>query len=255
MTGKEESEKVGLRLNIQKTNIMASGPINSWQIDGETEETVTDFIFLGSKITADGDCSQDIKRRLLLGGKVMTNLESILKSRDITLSTKVRLVKAMVFPVVLYGCESWTIKKAEGWRIDDFELWCCLERPLDCKEIQPVHPKGNQSRIFVGRTDGEAETLNTLATWCEELNHLKRPWCWEILRAGGEGDDRGWDGWMTSPPQWTEVWVNSRSWWWTGRPGVLQSMGSQKVGHDWATELNWTERSNSFAIQSHTQVY
>ena len=114
MTGKEESEKVGLRLNIQKINIMASGPINSWQIDGETEETVTDFIFLGSKITADGDCSQDIKRRLLLGGKVMTNLESILKSRDITLSTKVRLVKAMVFPVVLYGCESWTIKKAEG---------------------------------------------------------------------------------------------------------------------------------------------
>ena len=114
MTGKEESEKVGLRLNIQKINIMASGPINSWQIDGETEETVTDFIFLGSKITADGDCSQDIKRRLLLGGKVMTNLESILKSRDITLSTKVRLVKAMVFPMVLYGCESWTIKKAEG---------------------------------------------------------------------------------------------------------------------------------------------
>ena len=114
MTGKEESEKVGLRLNIQKTNIMASGPINSWQIDGETEETVTDFIFLGSKITADGDCSQDIKRRLLLGGKVMTNLESILKSRDVTFSTKVHLVKAMVFLVVMYGCESWTIKKAEG---------------------------------------------------------------------------------------------------------------------------------------------
>ena len=111
MTGKEESEKVGLRLNIQKTKIMASGPINSWHIDGETEETVTDFIFLGSKITADGDCSHEIKRRLLLGEKVMTNLESILKSRDITLSTKVHPVKAVVFPVVLYRCESWTIRK------------------------------------------------------------------------------------------------------------------------------------------------
>ena len=120
----EESEKAGLKLNIQKTKIMASGPITSWQIDGETVETVTDFIFLGSKITADGDCSHEIKRRLLLGRKVMTNLDSILKSRDVTLSTKVRLVKAMVFPVVMYGCESWTIKKAECQRIDAFELWC-----------------------------------------------------------------------------------------------------------------------------------
>ena len=123
MNVKEESEKVGLKLNIQKTKIMASGPITSWQIDGETVETVADFIFLGSKITADGDCSHEIKRRLLLGRKVMTNLESILKSRDITLPTKVRLVKAMVFPVVMYGCESWTIKKAECQRIDAFELW------------------------------------------------------------------------------------------------------------------------------------
>ena len=121
---KEESEKVGLKLNIQKTKIMASGPISSWQIDGETVETVADFIFLGSKINADGDCSNEIKRRLLLGKKVMTNLDSILKSRDITLPTKVRLVKAMVFPVVMYGCESWTIKKAEHQRIDVFELWC-----------------------------------------------------------------------------------------------------------------------------------
>ena len=124
MKGKEESEKVGLKLNIQKTNIMASGPITSWQIDGETMETVRDFIFLGSKITADGDCSHEIKRRLLLGRKVMTNLDSIWKSRDITLPTKVHLVKAMVFAVVMYGCESWTIKKAEHWRIDAFELWC-----------------------------------------------------------------------------------------------------------------------------------
>ena len=121
MRVKEESEKVGLKLNIQRTKIMASGPITSWQIDGET---VADFIFLGSKITADGDCNHEIKRHLLLGRRVMTNLDSILKSRDITLPTKVHLVKALVFPVVIYGCESWTIKKAERQRIDAFELWC-----------------------------------------------------------------------------------------------------------------------------------
>src|SRR5574341_365995 len=124
MKVKVESEKVGLKLNIQKTRIMGSDPITSWQIDGETVETVSDFILGGSKITADGDCSHDIKRRLLLGRKVMTNLDSILKSRDITLPTKVRLVKAIVFPVVMYGCESWTVKKTENRRIDAFELWC-----------------------------------------------------------------------------------------------------------------------------------
>ena len=124
MKVKEESEKVGLKLNIQKTKIMASSPITSRQIDGETMETVTDFIFLGSKITADGDCSHEIKRRLLLGRKAMTKLDSILKSRDITLPAKVHLVKTIVFPVVMYGCESWTLKKAECRRIDAFELWC-----------------------------------------------------------------------------------------------------------------------------------
>ena len=124
MKVKEESEKVGLKLNIQKTKIMASGPITSWQLDGETVDTGADFIFLGSKITADGDCSHEIKRYLLLGRKVMANLDSILKSRDITLSTKVRLVKAMFFPVVMYGCESCTVKKAEHRKIDAFELWC-----------------------------------------------------------------------------------------------------------------------------------
>ena len=124
MKVKEESEKVGLKLNIQKTKIMASGPITSWEIDGETVETVADFILAGFKITADGDCSHEIKRRLLLGRKVMTNLDSIFESRDITLPTKVRLVKAMVFPVVMYGCESWTVKKAEYQRIDAFALWC-----------------------------------------------------------------------------------------------------------------------------------
>ena len=139
---------------------MPSGPITSWEIDGETVETVSDFISGGSKITADGDCSHEIKRRLLLGRKVMTKLDSILKSRDITLPTKVYLGKDMVFPVVMYGCESWTVKKAEHQRIDAFELWCWrrLASPLDCKEIQPVHPKGDQSWEFIGRTDVEAET-------------------------------------------------------------------------------------------------
>ena len=160
MKVKEESEKVGLKLNIQKIKIMESGPITSWQIDGQTVE-IGDFIFLGSKITADGACSHEIKRYLLLGRKVMTNLDSILKRRDITLLTKVCLVNAMVFSVVMYGCGSWTIKEAEHQRIDAFELWCWrrLESPLDCKVIQPVHPKGDQSWVFIGKSDVEAETL------------------------------------------------------------------------------------------------
>ena len=131
----EESEKAGLKLNIQKTKIMASGPITSWQIDGETMETVTNFIFLGSKVTANGDCNREIKRHLLLGRKAMTNLDSILKSRDITLPTKVHLVKAMVFPVVMYGCESWTVKKTEHRRTDAFELWC-WRKPLRVLGVQ-----------------------------------------------------------------------------------------------------------------------
>ena len=140
---------------------MVSGPITSWEIDGETVETVTDFIFGNFKISSDGDCSHEIKRRLLLERKVMANLDSMLKSRDITLSTKVCLVKAMAFPIIMYGCEIWTIKKVECKRIDAFELWCWikpLKSPLDCKEIQPIHPKGNQSQIFTGKTDAEAET-------------------------------------------------------------------------------------------------
>ena len=140
---------------------MVSGPITSWEIDGETVETVSDFISLGSKITADGDCSHEIKRRLLLGRKIMTNLDSILKSRDATLPTKVHLVKAMVFPVAMYGCESWAIKKSwvpKNWCFWTVVLERALESPLDCKEIQPVHPKGDQSWVFFGRTDAEAET-------------------------------------------------------------------------------------------------
>ena len=138
---------------------MASGPITSRQVDGETMETVTDFIFLGSKVTADGDCSLEIKRHLLLGRKAMTNLDKVLKSKDITLPTKVCIVRAMVFPVIMYGCESWTLKRL-NWRTDAFELWLwkkTLESPLDCKEIKPTNPEGNQPWIFIGRTDTKTE--------------------------------------------------------------------------------------------------
>ena len=175
---------------------------------------VTNFIFLGSKITADGVCSHEIKRCLLLRRKAMINLESMLKSRDITLSTKVHLVKAMVFPVVRYRCESWTIKKAELQSFWIVVLEKTLESLLDCKEIQPVHPKGNQSWIFIGRTDAETETpLLWPPDGQKKLTHLKRPWCWGRLKAGGEGDDRGWDGWMASPTRWTWIWARSGNWW------------------------------------------
>ena len=171
----------------------------------------------------------------------MSSLDSILKSRDITLPTKVCLVKAMGFPVVTYGCESWTIKKTESWRIDAFELRCwrrLLRVPWTARRSnQSILKEINPEYSLVGLM----LKLNILATWCEELTYWKRPWCWERLKAGGEGDDRGWDGWMASLTQWTWDCVNSRSWWWTRRPGMLQSMGSQRVGHDWATEVNWTD--------------
>ena len=150
----------------------------------------------------------------------------------------------------MYRCESWTIKKMQkNWCFWTVLLEKTLESPLDCKEILPVHPKGDQSWVFIGRTDIEAETPVFLDTWCGELIYLKRPWCWERLRAGGEGDDRGWDDWMASPTQWTWVWVDSWSWWWTGTPGVLWFMGSQRAGHDWATELNWMSIESEIAIQ------
>ena len=173
----------------------------------------------------------------------MPNLNSELKRRDITLPTKVRLVKAMVFPVVMYGCESWTIKKAKHWRTDAFELWCwrrLLRVPWTARRSNESILKEISPECSL---EGRMWNLKPqhLATWFEELTHLKRPWCWERLKAGGEGNDRGWDGWMALLTQWTWVWVNSGSWWWTGRPGVLWFMGSQRVGHDWATEMNWTE--------------
>ena len=214
MKVKVESEKVALKLHIQKTKIMASGPNTSWQTDGETMETVTDFIFLGSKITADGDWSHEIKRLLLLGRKVMTNLDSTFKSRDITLPTKVRLFKAMVFPVVMYGCESRTVKKAKRWRIYAFEPWC-WRRLLRVPWTARISNQSILKEISPGCSlEGMMLKLkpSTLATSCEELTHWKRLWCWEELRAGGEGDDRGWDGWMASPTRWAWVWVNPGSW-------------------------------------------
>ena len=203
-------------------------------------------IFLGSKITADGDCSHEIKRCLLLGRKVMTNVDSILKSRNITLPTKVCLVKAMVFPLVVCGCESWTVKKAEHRRIDAFELWYwrrLLRVPWTARRSNQSILKEISPAISL---EGMMLELKLqyfpLATSCKVLTQWKRVWCWEGLGAGGEGDDRGWDGWMASLTQWTWVWVNSRSWWWTGRPGVLWFMGSQRVRHDWVTELNRSRR-------------
>ena len=235
MKVKEKSEKVGLKLNIQKNKIMASGPITSWEIDGETVETVSDFIFLGSNITVDGDCSHEIKRCLLLGRKVMTNLDSILKIRDITLPTKVRLVQAMVFPVVMYRCESWSIKKAEDWRIDAFKLWC-WRRPLRV----PWTARNSSQSILKEISPGcSLEGLMLKLKIQYFVNPDERSWLiWKYPDAGKDWgqEEKGWDGWMASPTQWTWAWVDSSSWWWIGRHGMVQFMGSQSQ-----TKLgNWT---------------
>ena len=232
MKVKEESQKVDLKFNIQKTKIMASSPITSWQIDGETVETVADFVFLGSKITADGDWSHEIKRCLLLGRKVMTKLDSILKSRDITLSTKVHLVKAMVFP-----------DYKEGWAPKNWCFWTVvlektLENPLDCKEIQPVLLKEISPRCSL-----EGLMLKLKLQYFGHLmwgaDSFEKTLMLGKIEFRWEGDDRRWDGWMASPTQWTWIWVDSGSWCRTEKPGVLRFMGLQRVGHDWATELNW----------------
>ena len=173
----------------------------------------------------------------------MTNLDSLLKSRDITLPKMVHLVKAMVFSSSHVWM--WQLDYKHSWGLKNWHFWTVvLEKTLgsllDCKDIQPVHPKGDQFWILIGRTDAEAETP---ILWPPDVKnwHWKRPWCWERLKAGGEGDDRGWDRWMTSLTYWRWVWVNSGSWWWTGRPGVLWSMGLKRVAHDWTTKLKWTE--------------
>ena len=226
-----------LKLNIQKPKIMASGSITSWQVDGETMETVTDFIFLGSKITADGDCSHEIKRRLLLGRKAMTDLDSILKSRDITLPTKVHLVKAIVFSVVMYGCESWTIKRAEHWRTDAFELWCwrrLLRVPWTAKRsnqsiLKEINPKCSLKGLMLKLK------LQYFGHLRRRTDSLKRPWCWERLKAKGEGDHRQLDIWMASLTMDMSLsklheLVMDRKAWRAAVHGVTKR-------HNWATEL------------------
>ena len=243
---KEESEKVGLKLNIQKTKIIQknrswSGPITSWEIDGETVEIVADFILGSSKITTDGDCSHEIKRCLFLERKVMTNLDSILTSRDITLPTKVHLVKAVVFPVVMYVCESWTAKKAEHRTIDAFDLWCWrrLLRLLDCKEVQQVHPKGDQSWVFIRRTDAEAETP---VLWPP---HVKS---WLIGKDPDAGRDWGQEEKGTTEDEmagWHHR-LDGHEFEWT--PGVGDGQGGLVCCDSWGRKelnmtewLNWTE--------------
>ena len=208
------------------------------KIDGETVETVTDFIFLGSQITADDDCSHEIKRLLLLWRKVMTNLDSILKSRDITLPTKVCLVKAMVFPVVMYGYESWTIKKAECRRIDAFELWFWRRllrvhwtaRRSNQSILKEISPKYSLEGLMVKLKLQYFGHLMWKADSFEKTLMLGK------IEGGTRRDNKGWDGWMATPIQWTWVWAGSGRWWRTQKPGMLQSMGSQRVGHEWATE-------------------
>ena len=227
--------KVGLKLNIQKTKIMASGLTTSWQIDGETMETVRDFIFLGSKITADGDCSHEIERRLLLRRKAMTNLDSILKSRDITFWIKVHLVKAMIFPVVMYGCESWTVKKAENWKIDAFELWCwtrLLRALWTARRFNQSILKETSPEYSLERRKLKLQYFGHLI---RRTDSLEKTLMLGKIEGSGEGADKGWDGWMASPTWWKWVWVGSRSWWWTGK-----SIGSQRVGH--VEKLNWTRK-------------
>ena len=213
---------------------MASGPITPWQIDGETVETVADFIFLGSKITAEGDWSHEIKRHLLIGRKVMTNLDSMLKSRDITLPAKVHVVNAMVFSVVMYGCESWTIKKAECWRIYAFDLWCS-RRLLGV----PWTSRRSNKSILKEVSPGYSLEGLILKLKLQFFGHLmwRADSLEKTLMLGKiEGRRRsGWQRmrcWMASLTRWTWVWVDSGSWWWTGRPGLLQFMGSQRVRYD-----------------------
>ena len=221
---------------------MTSSLITSWQIDADMIETVTDFIFMGSKITADGDCNHEIKRHPLLRRKATINLDSILKIKDITLLTKFHIVRAIVYPVVMYGCESWTIKKVECWRIDAFELWCwrrLLRVPWMAKRF-------NQSILKEISPEYSLEAL-MLKLKLQYFGHLM--WRTDSLKKTlllGKiegGRRRGWQrmGWLDGiTTWWTWVWVNSGSWWGTGKPDVLRSMGSQRIGHKWETELNWT---------------
>ena len=230
---------------------------NRWGNNGNSKRNKQKPVILGgSKITADGDCSHEIKRCLLLESKAVTNLDSILKSRDTNWPKKVHLIEAMIFPVIMYRCESWTIKKAECLRIDAFELWCWRRlweswtaRRSNQSILKEISPEYSLKRLmlklklhYFGHLMWRAESL-------EKTLMLGK------IESRREGDDRGWDGWMASLTQWTWVWSSSGSWWLTGKPGVLQSMGLQRVRHDWVTELNWTQRQleeENFDLQSPT---
>ena len=228
MKGKEESEEADLKLNIQKTKIQASSPITSWQMDGETVKTVTDIILGSSKITVDGDCSHEIKRHLLLGRKVMTNLDSILKSRDITLPTKVHLVKAMVFPVVMYGCENWTIKEAECWWIDAFELWCWrrllrvpwTERGSNQSILEEISPEYSLEGLI----------LKLLILW--PPRDAGKDWRQE--KGMTEDEMVGWHHWLDGHEYSLVVGDGQGSL-------ACCSPWGHKQSHDWVTELNWTD--------------
>ena len=236
---------------------MESGPITSWQTDGETMERVRDFIFLGSRITADSNWSHEIKRPLLLGRKAMTKLGRILKSRDITLPTKVLIVKAIFFRVVMYGCKSWTIKKAEHRKTDAFELWCCrrllrvpwAERRSNQSILKEINPEYSLEGLmlklklqYFGHQRGRANSLEKTLMLGKMEDRRRRGW-------------QRMNGWITSPTQWTWVWANSWRWWRTEKTGVLQSMGLKRVGHNWMTEqqqqfkdfakIHWNFWSNS----------
>ena len=217
---------------------MASSPITSWQIDGETMETVTDFIFLGSKITADGECSHEIKRCLPLGRKTMTNLDSTLKNRRYFANKGLSSQSYGFFPSSHVWM--WESDHKESWALKNWCFWSVVSKSL---RVPWTTGRSNQSIL-------KEISPGTVATWCRKVTHQKRPWCWEILMAGGQWDDRVWDGWMASPTWWTWVWESSKSWWCTGKPGVLQSMGvakSQTWLSNW-TKLNSQDRSSDNSI-------
>ena len=223
---------------------------NRWGSNGNSGR----LYFLGSKITAHGDCIHEIKRRLLIGRKAITNLDSILKSKDITLPTKVHVVKAMIFPIVMYGCESWAIKKAESQRIDAFELWCwrrLLRVPWTARRCNQSILKKSVLVVHWKNRCWSWSSI-TLVTWCEELTHLKRPWGWERLKERGKGDDRGWDGQMASPTLWTWGWASSRSWWWDKEAWCAAVHGVAK-SRTWLK--NWTDYISSTRLYVKVQVH
>ena len=231
--------------------IMSSGPITSCQIDGETVVTVTDFIFLSSKITEDRDCSHEIKRLVPWKKSYDQPRQSIKKQRHYFSN---KGPSSQNFGFSSSHVWIWELDRKESWAPKNWCFWIVVlekthESPLDCKEIKPINPKGNQSWICIGRTDAEAKTP---LLWPPDVKNwfTRKDLMLGKIEGRGEGDDRGWDGWMASLTQWTWVWVNSRIWWWTEKPSVLQSIGSQRVRHDWVTELNWTDHNPWYIVST-----